>query len=40
MTVGVTKKIKDFEPSKKYTWLAVLEIADVESKFVVETTKN
>ncbi|MBQ7104577.1 MAG: hypothetical protein IJN90_01830 [Bacilli bacterium] len=40
VTVGVTKKIKDFEPSKKYTWLAVLEIADVESKFVVETTKN
>lgn len=40
VTIGVSKKVKDYEPSKKYTWLAILEIKDIESKFVVETIKK
>lgn len=40
VTIGVSKRIKDFEANKKYTWLAVLEIEDIESKFVIETIKN
>jgi len=39
ITIGVTKKQKDYDSNNKYTWLAILEISDRNSKILVDISK-
>jgi len=39
ITIGVTQKYKDYESTKKYTWLSVIEIEDNKSEISLDVNK-
>lgn len=39
ITIGLSKREKDFEASKQYTWLSIIEITDKDSKVVLNIEK-